>query len=58
MLLFTSTRNQATGDELSEVTGTKYADVFMVRKDEKGNWKRPEPVEAGSTPCLTKAPAA
>lgn len=52
MLLFTSTRNQATGDELSEVTGTKYADVFMVRKDEKGNWKRPEPVEGGLNTVL------
>lgn len=52
MLIFTSTRNQATGDELSEVTGTKYADLFYAKKDEKGNWKRPELIEGGLNTTL------
>ena len=52
MLIFTSTRNQATGDELSEVTGTKYADLFYAKKDKKGNWKRPELIEGGLNTTL------
>lgn len=44
-LYFTSTRPQATGDDLSGITGTKYADIFVSRKDEKGHWQTPEVVE-------------
>ena len=44
-LYFTSTRNQAQGDELSGITGTKCADIFFSQKDDKGKWSRPEPVE-------------
>lgn len=46
-LYFTSTRNQATGDELSDITGMKSGDIFCVRKDERGRWKAPELVEGG-----------
>jgi len=44
-LYFTSTRNQAQGDELSGITGTKNGDIFVSQKDEKGNWKRPETID-------------
>lgn len=44
-LYFTTTRPQATGDELSGVTGVKMADIFFTRKDDKGNWEKPEPVQ-------------
>ena len=44
-LYFTSTRNQAQGDELSGITGTKPADIFFSTKDDKGKWQKPEPVE-------------
>ena len=44
-LYFTSTRNQAVGDELSGITGTKPADIFVAYKDEKGNWQKPEVIE-------------
>ena len=44
-LYWTSTRPQATGDDLSGITGTKYADIFVSRKDDKGKWQTPEPVE-------------
>ena len=44
-LYFTSTRNQAQGDELSGITGTKPADIFFSTKDDKGKWSKPEPVE-------------
>ena len=46
-LYFTSTRNDAQGNELSGITGTKPADIFMSEKDEKGRWQKPEAV-AGS----------
>ena len=44
-LYFTSTRNQAQGDELSGITGTKPADIFVAYKDEKGKWLKPEVIE-------------
>ena len=44
-LYFTSTRNQAQGDELSGITGTKPADIFFSTKDDKGKWLKPEPAE-------------
>ena len=44
-LFFTSTRNQAKGDELSGITGTKNADIFYSQKDDKGKWQRPEAID-------------
>ena len=41
-LYFTSTRNQAQGDELNGITGTKSADIFYAQKDEKGKWGKPQ----------------
>ncbi len=46
-LYFTSTRNDATGDELSGITGTKPGDIFFSEKDERGKWKKPEIVNGG-----------
>jgi len=45
-LFFTSTRNQSKGDELSGITGTKNADIFMAQKDEQGKWQRPEVIDS------------
>ena len=45
-LFFTSTRNQAKGDELSGITGTKNADIFFSQKDDKGKWQRPEAIDS------------
>jgi len=44
-LFFTSTRNQAKGDELSGITGTKNGDIFFSQKDDKGKWQKPEVIE-------------
>lgn len=44
-LFWTTTRPQATGDDLSGITGTKYADIFWTKKDDKGKWATPEKVE-------------
>ena len=45
-LFFSSTRNQAKGDELSGITGTKNADIFVATKDDKGKWQRPEAIDS------------
>lgn len=42
---FSTTRNQAKGSELSGVTGARMADIFFSKKDDKGKWSQPEPVE-------------
>ena len=44
-LYFTSTRNQAQGDDLNGITGTKSADIFYAQKDEKGKWGKPQVIE-------------
>ena len=46
-LYFTSTRNDATGDELSGITGTNNGDIFVSQKDDKGKWSKPEVVNGG-----------
>lgn len=46
-LYFSSTRNDATGDELSGITGTKNGDIFVSQKDDKGKWSKPEVVNGG-----------
>lgn len=71
VLYFTTTNEKVTGDHKSEITGMKNGDVWMARKNEKGAWTKPEPVEGelnskvdegivsfspdGSTMYLTKA---
>ena len=45
-LYFTSTRNQAQGDELSGITGTKPADIFFSQKDDKGKWGKPLTIDS------------
>ena len=45
-LFFTSTRNQAQGDEYSGITGAKAADIFMSQKDDKGKWGKPQAIDS------------
>ena len=45
-LFFTSTRNQAQGDELSGITGSKPADLFFSQKDDKGKWSKPKSIDS------------
>ena len=44
-LYFTTTRQQAKGEDASGITGVKMADIFFSQKDDKGKWSKPEPVE-------------
>ena len=46
-LFFTSTRNEAQGDEISGITGAKAGDIFFSQKDDKGKWGRPQTIESG-----------
>ncbi len=45
VLYFTTTNEKVTGDHRSEITGMKKSDIWMARKNEQGQWQRPEPVE-------------
>ena len=46
-LYFSSSRNEAVGDEISGITGTKPGDIFFSEKDDAGKWTRPEQVTGG-----------
>lgn len=48
-LYFTTTRSQATGNDLSGITGMKNGDIFFSKKDEKGRWTIPEIAEGINT---------
>ena len=45
ILVLSSTRNEATGEEISGVTGVKFSDLFQSRKNEAGKWQQPELIE-------------
>lgn len=42
-LYFTTTNEKVTGDKRSEITGMKLSDIWFSKKNEQGNWQRPEP---------------
>jgi len=42
VLVFTSDRDEATGRKSSSWTGRKFADIFYVTQDRRGNWSRPQ----------------
>ncbi len=46
-LYFSSSRKEAMGDTKSGITGVKNNDFFLVKKDEKGEWMKPEVIEDG-----------
>lgn len=70
-LYFTTTNEKVSGSKKSEITGMKNGDIWFARKNENGQWQRPEPAEGelnsdldegiisfspdGSTMYLTKA---
>lgn len=47
ILYLTTTNEKVTGENKSEITGMKKGDIWMSKKNEKGEWQRPEPVEGG-----------
>ena len=45
VLYFTTTNEKVTGKDKSEITGMKKGDIWFTRKNEKGEWMKPEPAE-------------
>lgn len=43
-LYFTTTNEKVTGTNKSEITGMKKSDIWFSKKNERGEWQRPEPV--------------
>ncbi|MDX2432863.1 MAG: OmpA family protein [Bacteroides sp.] len=56
---FTSTRDEASGDDTHGATGQSFADMFSTTMDRKGKWSVPVPVEVlnsdfeDGTPCVS-----
>ncbi|MBQ6167160.1 MAG: OmpA family protein [Muribaculaceae bacterium] len=46
-IYFTSTSEKSMGELRSEITGTKKGDIYFSKRDEKGNYTRPERVDGG-----------
>lgn len=46
-LVLSSTRTDAQGDDISGITGIKFGDLFLAKKNEQGKWQAPEPIEGG-----------
>lgn len=44
-LYFTSTNEKSTGANRSEITGMKKSDIWVSKKNERGEWQKPELVE-------------
>ncbi len=42
IIYFTSSGEVATGEEKSSVTGMKYTDIFISKKNSQGKWQKPE----------------
>lgn len=44
-IIFSSSRKGVNGDEKSGITGGRNNDFFLVKKDERGQWMKPELIE-------------
>ncbi len=45
LIVTTSTRKEAKGDDVSGITGQKKADLFLTKRDDKGKWQKTEIIE-------------
>lgn len=45
MIITTSTRKDATGEDISGITGQECADLFITKRDEKGRWQKTERID-------------
>ena len=45
MIITTSTRKDATGEDISGITGQECADMFLTKRDEKGRWQKTERID-------------
>ncbi len=44
-LYYTTTNEKVKGEARSEITGTKKPDIWVMKKNEQGQWEKPEAVE-------------
>ena len=44
VLVFASSRLEATGSAEDPITGESFMDLFTTKQDKKGDWKTPEPL--------------
>ncbi|MBR1889092.1 MAG: OmpA family protein [Alloprevotella sp.] len=44
-IYFSTTRNQVEGGSISGITAMKPGDIYYAKRDENGQWKRPEPAD-------------
>lgn len=58
-LYYTTSNDKVEGEETSDITGTKFCDIWVTKKDEKGRWLKPESAGGVSTkydegtPCFS-----
>ena len=59
-LYYTTSNDKATGEETSKITGTKYCDIWVTKKDENGVWQKPQSIGEAvntkfdeGTPCFS-----
>ena len=45
MIITTSTRKDATGEDISGITGQECADLFITKRDEKSKWQKTERID-------------
>jgi peptidoglycan-associated lipoprotein len=45
-IMFTSDRESANGKNIDDWTGKRFSDLFIARKDRKGDWSTPIPADA------------
>ena len=43
-LYYTTSNDKVIGSTNSKITGTKYFDIWVTKKDEKSNWQKPQPL--------------
>ena len=46
MIITTSTRKSAKGDDISGITGQKPSDMYITKRDDKGKWQKTETIES------------
>jgi peptidoglycan-associated lipoprotein len=53
---FASNRKGVTGKKNSEITGNRFSDLFVSKKNRKGEWDDPEPLDSLNSPYDEGAP--
>ena len=46
-IYFTSTRKGSAGEDVSDVTGMNFSDIYKTKRDKKGKWSEPVVLEGG-----------